>query len=343
MNTENRTNTGTNAATASVASPWRFCVAPMMDWTDKYCRALHRILTRHARLYTEMITVPAILRGDREYLLGFDPAEEPVALQLGGSEPADLARAARIGEDFGYDEINLNCCCPSDRVQKGRFGACLMREPQLVAEAVAAMRAAVSVPVTVKCRLGIDDSAEYDFLHEFVATVATAGCEVFMIHARKAWLKGLSPRENREIPPLRHALVHQLKREFPELTIVVNGGLQTLDDAEHQLRHADGVMLGRAAYENPWLLAAVDERLFGAATAIRTREEVLERLRRYASEQTARGVPLAGMTRHWLGLYRNQPGGRTFRRRLSEGARQPGAGVELLAAPATGARSLACA
>lgn len=305
----------------------------MMDWTDRHCRALHRILSRHARLYTEMITAAAIEHGDRSYLLGFDPAEAPVALQLGGSEPASLARAARIGADFGYDEINLNCGCPSDRVQSGRFGACLMREPQRVAECVAAMRAAVGIPVTVKCRLGVDDSAEYAFLREFVTTVASAGCEVFIVHARKAWLQGLSPKENREIPPLRYALVHQLKREFPHLTVVLNGGLHSLDEVQPHLAELDGVMLGRAAYENPWLLAEVDERLFGAAPPVASREAVLAALRTYAAAQIARGVPLPAMTRHWLGLYRNQSGGRAFRRQLSEGARRRGVGVEILQAP----------
>ncbi|HEU0196652.1 MAG TPA: tRNA dihydrouridine(20/20a) synthase DusA, partial [Nevskiaceae bacterium] len=264
-------------------------------------------------------------------LLGFDPVEQPVALQLGGCDATELARCARIGADFGYDEINLNCCCPSDRVQKGRFGACLMREPQVVAEAVAAMRATAALPVTVKCRLGIDHSAEYDFARDFVSTVASAGCRVFIIHARKAWLKGLSPRENREIPPLRYDLVHQLKAEFPELVIVLNGGLDTLAAVHAELAHVDGVMLGRAAYHNPWLLASVDAELFNSAPAVSSREEALLRLRPYAAAQITRGVPLARMTRHWLGLYHEQAGGRAFRRRLSEDARHPGAGVDLLA------------
>ncbi|MDN5873985.1 MAG: tRNA dihydrouridine(20/20a) synthase DusA [Sinobacteraceae bacterium] len=305
----------------------------MMDWTDRHCRAFHRRLSRHARLYTEMVTSSAILHGDQQHLLGFDPSEHPIALQLGGCNARDLARCARIGVDFGYDEINLNCCCPSDRVQKGRFGACLMREPQVVAEAVAAMRAAVDVPVTVKCRLGIDDSADYVFLRQFVDTVAAAGSQAFIIHARKAWLQGLSPRENREIPPLRHNLVHRLKQERPELTLVTNGGLATFDDIHRHLSVVDGVMLGRAAYHDPWLLAAVDTQLFDSPPTVNTREDVLIHLQDYAATQLACEVPLARMTRHWLGLYRNQPGGRAFRRRLSEDARRPGSGVELLAPP----------
>lgn len=312
----------------------------MMDWTDRHCRRFHRQLSLHARLYTEMVTTGAILHGDRQRLLGFDPTEQPVALQLGGSDPADLARAARVGADYGYDEINLNCGCPSDRVQEGRFGACLMREPQRVAEAVAAMRAVVQVPVTVKCRIGVDDSEDHEFLTAFVDTVAAAGCDTFIVHARKAWLNGLSPRDNREIPPLRYAVVQQLKRERPALRIVLNGGLRTLADARPLLETLDGVMFGRAAYENPWLLADVDPQLFGAAAPVATRDAALDALRPYIAAELSAGTPLARITRHLLGLYRNQPGGRAFRRVLSERAHRSGAGLAVLDAALDAVRDL---
>ena len=287
--------------------PWRLCVAPMMDWTDRHCRFFHRLLSPNARLYTEMVTAPAVLHGDRERLLGFDPSEHPVALQLGGSEPHELAAAARVGESQGYEEINLNVGCPSDRVQSGRFGACLMREPALVADCIAAMRAAVSVPVTVKCRLGVDEQDEYEDLERFVETVRATGCRVFVVHARKAWLEGLSPKENREIPPLNYARVYRLKREFPELTIVINGGIASVADVHEHLEHVDGVMLGRVAYHDPWLIA----------DPANGREAVVRRMAGYAR----RHLPLRQVTRHMLGLYHGMPRARLWRRMLSDSAR----------------------
>ena len=298
----------------------------MMDWTDRHCRYFLRLLSRHTRLYTEMVNTGAILRGDAERHLRFDPAEHPLALQLGGSEPQALAEAAAAGARYGYDEINLNCGCPSDRVQEGRFGACLMAEPQRVAAAVAAMRGACALPVTVKCRIGIDDSEDYVFLRAFVETVAAAGCDTFVVHARKAWLSGLSPKENREVPPLRYEQVYRLKQELPQLSIAINGGIRTLEDCETHLRHVDGVMLGREVYENPWLLAQVDSRLFGEREAVPGRAETLLRMRPYVDAELAAGTPLGQITRHILGLFRNQPGGRAFRRHLSEQAHRKGAG-----------------
>ena len=302
----------------------------MMDLTDRFDRYFLRLLSRHARLYTEMITTGALIHGDRERFLRFDPAEHPVALQLGGAEPDALARCAEFGAATGYDEINLNCGCPSDRVQEANFGACLMANPERVAAGVAAMRAAVSLPVTVKCRIGIDDSEEYPFLKRFVETVAPAGCQTFVIHARKAWLSGLSPKENREIPPLQYATVYRLKRDFPELRIVINGGIKTLAEVQEHLRHVDGVMLGREAYENPWLLAGIDHSLFHAEEPAVSREQILRRLLPYIERKLAEGTPLSHMTRHILGLYRNQPGGRAFRRVLSTLACQRGAGVGVI-------------
>jgi len=302
----------------------------MMEWTDRHDRFFLRLISRHARLYTEMITTAAMIHGNRPRFLHFDRAEHPVALQLGGAEPDDLARCAEYGADAGFDEINLNCGCPSDRVQEGRFGACLMREPERVAECVAVMHKTVDLPVTVKCRIGVDDSEEYAFLRRFVDTVAAAGCRTFVVHARKAWLSGLSPKENREIPPLTYETVYRLKQEFPGLTIVINGGIRTLDAAQEHLRHVDGVMLGREAYENPYLLAQVDHRFFGAAGTPPTRAEIVRRLRPFVEAELRRGTPLAHMTRHILGLYRGEPNGRLFRRVLSENAHRPGAGAELL-------------
>jgi tRNA-dihydrouridine synthase A len=308
----------------------RFCIAPMMEWTDRHCRVLHRGLSRHARLYTEMVTAEAVIRGDRARLIGFDAREHPVALQLGGSEPARLALAARIGAEAGYDEINLNVGCPSDRVQSGRFGACLMREPKLVADCVAAMRAAVSVPVTVKCRIGVDDQEPETALRALVTHCAQAGATVFAVHARKAWLAGLSPKENRDVPPLDYALVHRLKRENPALTIVLNGGIASLADAETQLAHVDGVMLGRAAYQTPALLAGVDAVFFGGeATPL---DRAVEAYVDYVAEELAQGVPLHAMTRHMLGLFNGRPGARQFRRHLSEHATKRDAGVDTLRA-----------
>ena len=315
----------------------RLSVAPMMDRTDRHCRFFHRVLSRHARLYTEMLTAGAVIHGDRDRLLGFDPVEHPVALQIGGSEPAMLAEAARIGERFGYDEINLNCGCPSDRVKKGRFGASLMAEPELVGRCLAAMREAVSVPVTVKCRVGIDDQDD-GALFRFARTVhALSGVAVFMIHARKAWLKGLSPKENREIPPLRYELAFRLKAERPDLCVVLNGGVSGLDETEAFLEDGavDGVMLGRAAYSDPWLLADADRRLFGAENPVETRHEAVDALLPYAGRLAAAGIRLHALARHVHGLFQGCPGARAFRRHLAENAHLPGAGPEVLAAAAS--------
>ncbi|AKC87145.1 tRNA dihydrouridine(20/20a) synthase DusA [Pseudoxanthomonas suwonensis] len=322
--------------------------APMMDWTDRHCRVFHRLLAPHARLYTEMVHANAVVLGNRERLLGFDPVEHPVALQLGGSEPQALAQAARIGAEWGYDEVNLNCGCPSDRVQAGRFGACLMREPALVADCVAAMIAAAAVdgrtvPVTVKCRLGVDDEHDYERFRGFVDTVAAAGCGTFVVHARNAWLQGLSPKENREIPPLRYEWAWRLKRERPDLRVLVNGGVAAPDQAQAQLRHVDGVMLGRAAYHDPYLLHRLEVDLYGGE--LRGRGELLRALRPYVEAQLARGVALKHITRHVLGLFHGQPGGRAFRQVLSEGAHRPGAGWALVeqALAATAAQRRAAA
>ncbi|HZT48180.1 MAG TPA: tRNA dihydrouridine(20/20a) synthase DusA [Hyphomicrobiaceae bacterium] len=311
-------------------SPHRFCVAPMMDWTDRHCRFFHRLMSARARLYTEMVTAEAILRGDRERLIGFSPEEHPVALQLGGADPARLAEAAAIGEERGYGEINLNVGCPSDRVQEGRFGACLMAEPDLVARAVAAMRARVAVPVTVKCRIGIDDQDSEADLERFIAAVADAGCRTFIVHARKAWLQGLSARENRELPPLEYARVHRLKAAHPELEVVINGGIASLAEAEAHLAHVDGVALGRAAYHDPYLLAEVDRRLFGDSAPAPSRRAVLEALIRYAERHLRQGGRLNNIARHILGLYHGRPRARAFRRHLSEHAPRDGAGIEVL-------------
>jgi tRNA-dihydrouridine synthase A len=304
-----------------------FCVAPMMDWTDRHCRAFHRVFTKRALLYTEMVTADAILHGDRNKLLGFDAQEHPVALQLGGSDPEKLRAAARIGEDWGYREINLNVGCPSDRVQSGSFGACLMREPDLVAECVAAMRAAVSVPVTVKNRIGVDDQNPEEALPDFVARVAQAGCATFIVHARKAILAGLSPRQNREIPPLDYALVRRLKADRPDLQIILNGGLADMAAAQTALEWADGVMFGRAAYHDPALLGRVDCDLLGEGRPVGP-GEALDAYEPYIAHQLEAGVPLIAMTRHMLGLYHGARGARAFRRIMSDEARRPGAGLE---------------
>jgi tRNA-dihydrouridine synthase A len=307
----------------------RFATAPMMDWTDRHCRAFHRTLTRHSLLYTEMVTTQAVIHGDRARLLGYDDVEHPVALQLGGSDPAQLAEAAKIGADYGYDEINLNVGCPSDRVQSGRFGACLMLEPQLVADCMAAMIAAVRVPVTLKCRIGVDDQDPETALFTLVDACAAAGVDTVAVHARKAWLQGLSPKENRDIPPLDYPLVYRLKRERPNLTIMINGGIPDLDAAEAHLDHVDGVMLGRAAYHDPGLLGAVDARLYGEDGVVSPAEAV-EAYRPYLSARLAEGVHLSAMTRHMLGLFAGQPGARAWRRVLTTGAVKPGAGLEVL-------------
>ena len=304
----------------------------MMDWTDRHCRAFHRRLTSRALLYTEMVTAAAILHGDRDRLLGFSGEEQPVALQLGGCEPAALAEAARIGAGYGYIEINLNVGCPSDRVQEGRFGACLMLEPDLVARGWNAMQSAVDVPVTVKCRIGVDDQDAEADLERFISKVAKAGCRTFVVHARKAWLKGLSPKENREVPPLDYDRVRRLKTAHPDLTIVLNGGITTLDQARQHLEWAGGVMLGRAAYQNPYLLAEVDHQIFGEDTPVPSREEVLEALIPYAGRHVSGGGRLNNITRHILGLYHGRPRGRAFRRHLSEHAVRSGAGADVLEA-----------
>ncbi|MFN0164058.1 MAG: tRNA dihydrouridine(20/20a) synthase DusA [Burkholderiales bacterium] len=299
-------------------SPWRFCVAPMMDWTDRHCRFFHRQLSHHARLYTEMVTTPALIHGDVPRHLDFSAEEHPVALQLGGSEPEELAHCARLAERWGYDEVNLNCGCPSERVQKGAFGACLMAEPALVRDCVKAMVDAVAIPVTVKHRIGIGREDHYGFVRDFVGTVAEGGARVFIVHARSAWLQGLSPKENREVPPLRHEYAALLKRDFPQLTIVLNGGIANADEVDRALAQVDGVMLGRHAYHEPWFLAQVDARWFGAEPADLSRLEVMLRMRDYARTMHAAGVPLRAVTRHMLGLTQGLPGARAWRRRLSD-------------------------
>jgi len=313
----------------SWADPYRLCVAPMMDWTDRHCRFFHRLLAPHALLYTEMITTGALLHGDLPRLLDFDPSEHPVALQIGGSEPQDLARAAKIGADWGYDEINLNCGCPSERVQKGAFGACLMKEPGLVADGIKAMQDSVSVPVTVKHRIGVDDQNDYGFVRDFVGQLYAVGCRVFIVHARGAILKGLSPKENREVPPLRWSVVRALKQDFPEAVVVANGGISQRDQADDFLRDSDegpavdGVMLGRAAYHDPWLLRDLDARWFAdgprASARPAQREDVVAALDRYLTYRIGPAQSAKSMARHWHGLFHGQPGARAWRRAMCEG------------------------
>ena len=318
------------------ASSLRFSVAPMMEWTDRHCRFFHRLLTRRAALFTEMVTAPAVIHGDRGRLLGFSDAEHPVVCQLGGSDPRQLAEAARIVEDFGYDQIDLNCGCPSDRVQSGRFGACLMAEPDLVADCVAAMRDAVRVPVSVKCRIGIDDADPNEMLPAFVEKVAAAGIASLTVHARKAWLDGLSPKENRSVPPLDHDIVFRIKAAWPNLPISINGGIRTLDEAEALLAPRDGialdgVMLGRAAYETPEILGQVDRRIFGEDVGDADPFAVVEAMEPYvAAHLTEPGAKLAQVTRHMLGLFAGRPGARTWRRILTVKSIVPGAGLEVL-------------
>jgi tRNA-dihydrouridine synthase A len=302
----------------------------MMDWTDRHCRVFHRLMSRRARLYTEMLTTGAIIHGDRRRLLGFDPSEHPVALQLGGSDPADLAAAAKIGEDFGYDEINLNVGCPSDRVKDGRFGACLMAEPALVADGVAAMKRAVKIPVTVKCRIGIDDQDPEVALDELARSVVAAGTDAVVVHARKAWLNGLSPKENRDIPPLDYDRVYRLKAALPHLPVIINGGIGSVAEAARHLDHVDGVMLGRAAYQEPWRLLDVDPKLFGEAASYATMKDVFEAMFPYIEDQLAQGAKLHSMTRHFVGAFHGVPGARAFRRHLAEKGVKPGAGVDVL-------------
>jgi len=313
------------------SSRWRFCVAPMMEWTDRHCRVFHRLLTRRALMYTEMVTTGAVLHGDRNRLIGFEPAEQPVVLQLGGSDPVALAQCARIGEDFGYSEINLNVGCPSDRVQEGRFGACLMAEPELVGDCVAAMKARVAVPVTVKCRIGIDDQDPEVSLAALADAVKTAGAGALVVHARKAWLAGLSPRENREIPPLDYELVFRLKAAHADWPIVLNGGVTTVEAAHAHLDKVDGVMMGRAAYQEPWRLLQVDPLLFGEAAPFASAKDVALALMPYIERELSRGVRLHSVTRHLHGLFHAVPGARAFRRHLATVAVKPGAGASVLA------------
>jgi tRNA-dihydrouridine synthase A len=302
----------------------------MMDWTDRHCRVFHRLMSRRARLYTEMLTTGAIIHGDRRRLLGFDPSEHPVALQLGGSDPADLATAAKIGEDFGYDEINLNVGCPSDRVKDGRFGACLMAEPALVADGVAAMKRAVKIPVTVKCRIGIDDQDPELALDALARGVVAAGGDALVVHARKAWLNGLSPKENRDVPPLDYERVYRLKAALPNVPVIINGGIGSIAEAARHLDHVDGVMLGRAAYQEPWRLLEVDPELFGDAAPYAAMKDVFEAMVPYIEDQLAQGARLHSMTRHFVGAFHGVPGARAFRRHLAENGARPGAGVDVL-------------
>ncbi len=306
----------------------RLCVAPMMDWTDRHCRYFHRLLAPSAMLYTEMVTTGAVLHGDRERLLGFNDAEQPLALQLGGSDPVDLAKCAKIAESRGYEEINLNVGCPSDRVQKGRFGACLMLEPKLVAECMASMIDAVDIPVTIKSRLGVDDQYSYEYFRKFAGIVMDSGCRVFIAHARKALLSGLSPKQNREIPPLHHDWVYRLKKELPELEIIINGGVDSLESAKTHLQHVDGIMLGRAAYQNPWLLAEC-EAMFGNKVPVPGREQIVDRLTDYLEKLVAEGEPVKRITRHVLGLFQGQHGAKTWRRYLSQNAHIDDTDVEI--------------
>ncbi len=306
----------------------KLSIAPMMDHTDRHFRYFLRLVSPHALLYSEMITTGALIHGDRERFLGYSEREHPLALQLGGSEPDKLAECARIAESAGYDEVNLNVGCPSDRVQSGKFGACLMAEPELVAECIAAMNAIVKIPVTVKTRLGIDDRDSYEELTAFIHKVQAAGCNTVILHARKAWLSGLSPKENREIPPLQYDRVYQIKQDFPQLEIIINGGFTERKPILAQYEHVDGVMIGRAAYQNPCLLAEIDHALF--QSRMRTRPEIMHEFIEYAATQLQRGVPLNAMARHVLGLYQGQPGARAFRRQISENAYKPGAGIDVL-------------
>ena len=302
----------------------------MMDWTDRHCRFFHRILTRQSVLYTEMVTTAALIHGPRQRLLAYDALEHPVALQLGGSEPDDLAKCARMAEDAGFDEVNLNVGCPSERVQKGAFGACLMREPELVADCVDAMRSAVKIPVTVKCRIGVDYQEPRQALFEFVDMVTRAGCTQVIVHARKAWLRGLSPKENRDVPPLDYGIVYDVKKRWPKLTIVINGGINTIEEAQQHLQHVDGVMMGRAAYQTPWVLDAVDHDIFGAGTERKSRVQSVEEFMPYIERELHKGVPLNAMTKHILGLFNGLAGARTFRRSLSENTVKPGAGSAVI-------------
>ncbi|MBV9981862.1 tRNA dihydrouridine(20/20a) synthase DusA [Bradyrhizobium sp.] len=309
---------------------WLFSVAPMMDWTDRHCRVFHRQITRHALLYTEMLTSGAVIHGDRDRLLGFDAAEHPVALQLGGSDPRDLATAARIGADFGYDEINFNVGCPSDRVQEGRFGACLMADPSLVGACVAAMKQAVDIPVTVKCRIGIDDQDPEPALDALARAVVAAGADAVIVHARKAWLNGLSPKQNRDIPPLDYERVYRLKAALPDVSVIINGGIDSIGAAKQHLAHVDGVMLGRAAYQEPWRLLEVDAEIFGAPGGPRSMKDVFAAMMPYVARELASGTRLHAITRHFVGAFHGVPGARAFRRHLAVHGVRAGAGIDVL-------------
>ena len=320
----------TTAPTTGSKPNRRFCVAPMLDWTDRHCRFFLRLISQHAVLYTEMLTTGAILHGDTERFLAMNAAEHPVALQLGGSNPDDLAAACKLAEKYAYAEINLNCGCPSDRVQSGMFGAVMMKNAAITADCVAAMRDAVDLPVTVKHRIGVDDYDSYDFLCQFVGTLSEAGCNTFVVHARKAWLKGLSPKQNREVPELNYDRVYQLKRDFPDAEIIINGGITTLEQSIEHLNHLDGVMMGREAYTNPYILATVDQDIYGANHPVKSREKIAEQFLDYIDNEMSKGTKLHAMTRHILGLFHGMPGARLFRRHISENAYKPTATIDVL-------------
>ncbi|MCW8884270.1 MAG: tRNA dihydrouridine(20/20a) synthase DusA [Motiliproteus sp.] len=323
-----------NQPPANTSINRRLCIAPMLDWTDRHCRYFHRLMTKHTVLYTEMVTTGALIHADPDRFLQYNDAEHPLALQLGGSDPVALAQCARMAEDYGYDEVNLNVGCPSDRVQNGRFGACLMADPALVAECVDKMQQQVKIPVTVKHRIGIDDQDSYEFLHNFVSTVADSGCKTFIIHARKAILSGLSPKQNREIPPLIYDRAYQVKKDFPELEIIINGGIRDFDQSQEHLTEVDGVMIGREAYQNPYLLAQADQKIYGEQTPVLSRGQVMEGIFDYTEAQLSQGAQLGWIARHILCLYQGIPGAKRFRRYISENAFKTGAGVEVLKAAA---------
>jgi tRNA-dihydrouridine synthase A len=318
------------AANQFFAPDRKFCVAPMLDWTDRHCRYFMRLISEQAVLYTEMITTGAILYGDTDYHLAMNPEEHPVALQLGGSDPADLAKACVLASHYDYAEINLNCGCPSDRVQNGMFGAVMMKNAQITADCVAAMQDAVDLPVTVKHRIGVDDFDSYEFLCEFVETLAATGCTTFLVHARKAWLKGLSPKQNREIPELNYDLVYQLKKDYPQLEIIINGGVTDLAQSQQHLQQLDGVMVGREAYTNPYLLATVDQQIYGSEAPVKSRQKIAEEFLQYVDNELAKGTKLQAMTRHILGLFHGMPGARQYRRHISENAYKPDASIDVL-------------
>ncbi|MDG2091342.1 MAG: tRNA dihydrouridine(20/20a) synthase DusA [Gammaproteobacteria bacterium] len=307
-----------------------FCIAPMMDWTDRHCRYFLRLLSKHAMLYTEMVTTGALIHGDKERFLKFNPEEQPLAIQLGGSNPAELAECCKLAEDAGYQEVNLNVGCPSDRVQNGKIGACLMAEPELVAECVAAMKSSVSIPVTVKSRIGIDEMDSYDELADFISKVSSAGCSSFILHARIAILKGLSPKQNREVPPLNYQRVYDIKQNFPDLEIIINGGIKNLAEAHEHIKYVDGVMLGREAYQHPYILSSVDQEFFNEQAQIPERLNILNHFLPYVAEELKQGTALRHITRHILGLFQSQPGGKKYRRYLSENAYKPSADLRVL-------------